>query len=303
MLKRSLVRGFFCSAMRNLTYWILRGFLTVTGFLPLKVLYTLSSMASWLLKNVFKYRLEVIQDNLKRCFTDATEADIRLWTRQYYLHITDLMVEAWKEFSIRRNFFRKHVDLENIEVLRDLLDRGKSTMLVMGHANSWEWAMQRIYLELDVPYYVLYRPAKNKLSDRLMYHFRSRFGIAVTPMNSVMRFLLGNRENTIAGCLIADQNPPKKDAIWSTFLGRETPFFSGFQKLSKRFDHAVLYVKVTKVRRGKYSVRLEPITEDPKNISEQEMTDIFARKLGDQITQQIPTWLWSHRRWKYTKDE
>lgn len=303
MLKRSSVSGFFCKAMRNLTYWLLRGFLTVTGYLPLSVLYVISSVAAWILKSVFKYRLEVIQDNLQKCFPDAKEEDIQRWTRQYYRHITDLMVEAWKEFSIGPGFFKKHVDLENIEVLTDLVERGRSTMLVMGHANSWEWALQRINLELNVPYYVLYRPAKSKLSDRLIYHFRARFGIAVTPMGSVMRFLLDNKRNVIAGCLIADQNPPRKDAIWSNFLGRETPFFSGFQKLSKRFDHAVLYVKVTKVERGKYSVRLDPIAEDPKSITEQEMTNIFAQKLGDQITEQIPTWLWSHRRWKYTRDE
>lgn len=295
--------AFFCSAMRNLTYWILRIFLTLTGLLPMRLLYLFSTFAAWVLRTIVGYRKNVILDNLKRCFPDADDRQIEKWARSYYLHMTDLLVEAWKEFSIGPNFFRKRVELENIEVLQKRLEEGHSTMLVMGHVNSWEWAMQRIYLELDVPYYVLYRPAKDPLSDRLMLHFRKRFGIDATPMQGVMRYLIDKRKEVVAGCFIADQNPPKKDAIWSDLLGRETPFFGGFQKLSSRFDHHVLFVRVMKVKRGYYTVRFEKITDDPKKTGEQGMTDIFADLLTEQIREQVPSWLWSHRRWKYKREE
>jgi KDO2-lipid IV(A) lauroyltransferase len=266
------------------------------------LLYLLSDFLYFVVYQIIGYRKVVVRHNLLACFPEKNTNELRQIERKYYHHMCDLLVESLKQCTANHEFLANRVSLTGVEEVNKVLDSGKSVMFVMGHVNSWEWVMQSMKKRFDGPLYCLYKKITNKQVDEVVLRNRTRHGLILIEMSGVIRFLLENRAKAVAGCFIADQNPPRKSAIWSTFFNRDTAFFSGFQKLAKRFDQQVFFIDVRKESRGRYAANLEIMVENPASLSEQELTDIFASRLEKQIKEQPAYWLWSHRRWKYQKD-
>jgi len=64
-------------------------------------------------------------------------------------------------------------------------------------------------------------------------------------------------------------------------------------------DLAVVFLKVVKVKRGYYEATFIPITTAGKSTNEHEITDKFLRLTEQQIRENPPYYLWTHRRWKH----
>ena len=88
--------------------------------------------------------------------------------------------------------------------------------------------------------------------------------------------------------LITDQWPSGNDRYWTTFLGQETAFLNGAERIAKMMNFPVFYCELTKKRRG---------------YCEAEFTEMFARYLEQTIRREPAYWLWSHKRWKASREE
>jgi KDO2-lipid IV(A) lauroyltransferase len=83
-------------------------------------------------------------------------------------------------------------------------------------------------------------------------------------------------------------------------MGRETPVFLGTEKLARKLDAAVVFLKIRKIKRGRYEVEIELICESPEGLPPYEITNRHVRVLEDLIREEPSLWLWSHRRWKHS---
>jgi KDO2-lipid IV(A) lauroyltransferase len=102
--------------------------------------------------------------------------------------------------------------------------------------------------------------------------------------------------------MASDQSPSKPDkAMWVNFLGRETAFLHGPEQYAKKYDLPVIFVDIQRVRRGYYELNLALITDKPRETSEGEITQLYARHLEEAILTKPENWLWSHRRWKLNR--
>jgi KDO2-lipid IV(A) lauroyltransferase len=77
----------------------------------------------------------------------------------------------------------------------------------------------------------------------------------------------------------------------------------GAEHYAKLFDWPVVYCEMIKTKRGHYSVSFETITESPKELEKGELMNQYCQKLEETIQENPAHWLWSHRRWKRTKEE
>ena len=68
-------------------------------------------------------------------------------------------------------------------------------------------------------------------------------------------------------------------------------------------DDVVYFVKMTRPRRGYYTAEYVPITEDPKSLPDGEITRRFFELLEQSIREAPQYYLWTHNRWKRTKEE
>ena len=103
---------------------------------------------------------------------------------------------------------------------------------------------------------------------------------------------------------IADQAPSwQAMEHWTTFLNHETAFFLGAERMGQKLDAAVYYADIKRVKRGYYHVEVKPLTLHPKELPQYRLTDMYIANLERQIREAPAYWLWSHNRWKRTKQE
>ena len=65
----------------------------------------------------------------------------------------------------------------------------------------------------------------------------------------------------------------------------------------------VYYGQISKVKRGYYTLNLIEVCKDPSKMKEGSITENITHLLENDIRQNPPFWLWSHKRWKRKKPE
>ncbi len=278
-------------------YWISR----VITLLPLKALYLLSDFLFLLLYYFPGYRRKVVITNLRNAFPGKSEkelADIRI---KFYRHFCDLIVETLKLINISSEELAERMNYENPELLDKLFAEGRDVVLVYSHYCNWEWTS---ILPSFTGYKCIpvYRALNNKHFDRFMLRLRSKNKGTPVAMSAVIREILTNRKDNVKGLygLIADQTPPRAEIQYRTrFLNQDTPVYLGAEKIALKYDMAVIFLNIRKLRRGYYSSKMELLFEHTSGLEKYFVTDTHVKRLEEIIVQKPEHWLWTHRRWKY----
>jgi Kdo2-lipid IVA lauroyltransferase/acyltransferase len=273
--------------------------------LPLPVLFVFSDFTYYILYYVISYRRKVVAVNLRNAFPEKSERELREIEKKYYRHMADLFIETFKLINISESEHRRRFKVENPEILDDFLKKKRDVVAITGHYNNWEWSsILSTYTGLQlIP---VYKPLSNKHFDNMMRNTRARYKAVPTPMSNVLRELNRFRKEgtTILIGMAGDQTPAKKEInYWTTFLNQDTPVFSGSGKIASKYEMAVVFLNVQKVRRGYYSLTVETLFDQATGIPENTITEAHVRRLEQIIREKPEYWLWSHRRWKHKKPE
>jgi KDO2-lipid IV(A) lauroyltransferase len=243
-------------------------------------------------------------ENLRNSFPEKSEKERRLIARKFYRFLCDVTIETVKLANINTSQIRRRIKYSNPEIFNDLYSKGKQIFVVTGHYGNWEWLAT---LENTIPYHhaTLYRPMENKIIDKFLYDMRTKSGTDAIPTNiaikAINEYKYENRQTTL--CFLADQSPPRNSAhYWTTFLNRETSVYTGIEVLARRYNTAVMYYEIRRVKRGYYEVDVTLITENAAETTEMEITDAHVRLLEETIRRNPQYWLWSHRRWKHKRE-
>ena len=284
----------------NIFYYLIRVLCFPLASLPLKVLYPLASLITVLNNLFFKYRKEVVIENLKNAFPEKTDQERTRIYKQFFSHFSDTLIETFKMLGNQKGFLPRHVFISNPEILDNLYKSGKSVIAVGGHFGNWEWLGTVLGTITPFKTLAVYKPLTNKVIDRMMHSVRSLNNSDLIPMKSIFRTVMSAKQPVLT-YLIADQAPQPDHAYWTAFLNQDTPVFMGPEKIAKATGHAVVFLAMKQERRGYYSVHvseisLEPLTEPAFNITEK-----HVRALENCIKEDPARWLWSHRRWKHKR--
>jgi KDO2-lipid IV(A) lauroyltransferase len=271
--------------------------------LPLRVLYLFSDLFYLVLYYLAGYRRKVVAANLRNAFPEKSEAERKKIECRFYRHLCDLFVETLKATHMSPEQISRRFAVRDLSGVDRMYREGKSVIALCSHYNNWEWFSA---VPLITPFRILtvYKPLKNKYFDQFILNLRTKFGILASPMQNILRDLVKFRNEkilTMSG-FIADQTPPPDEyAYWTTFLNQETGFFRGAGKLAVKYDMPVIFVNITKMKRGYYEVAFELMTEHPGKEAPDFITSRYAEMLEAVIREKPEYWLWSHRRWKHKK--
>lgn len=285
--------------MQKVLYWISLPFIYGISILPFPLLYLLSDFCFLLICYVWGYRKKVILDNLSRAFPDKSPGELQKLRRKFYRNFTDQIFETAKTLTISKRNLQKRVTFSNPELIDQMIQDHNSLLIAMSHTGNWEWIGMASDIVSETPVYAIYRPLRNKQFDKMVHGIRSRFGVRMIPMKNTLRKMVGMRNENHALLVLADQTPSPKNAHWINFLGQDTPFFTGLEKMSNKFGSNMVYLFCTKPKRGRYHIEILPLV--PEEIETGTTTKKFAEYLEKQIIEAPSLWLWSHRRWKHQK--
>lgn len=281
-------------------YYLVYSFLYLFSLLPFFILYRISDLTAFLLYRVFRYRRQVVLDNLAIAFPEKSETERHAIARRFYRNFTDSFVETIKLVSISKTGLHKRTS-GDYQLVQSLLAEGKSVNLLCGHQFNWEYGNLLYSMDMQIPFVGVYMPVKNKLLNRIMLKIRTRFGaIMVTPAE------FGRRMHNVfkrqyALVLAADQSPAlPTSGYWINFFDRPTVFLTGPEKSAVRNKVAVVSFGFKKLKRGHYHFEPVLLTANAAEIPGRgELTRLYRDALEKAIREDPANYLWSHRRFKF----
>lgn len=279
------------------------------SILPFWVLYGLADFLFIIIYYVARYRRKIVRKNLCNSFPEKSEKEIKSIERKFYRWFCDYLFETFKLLSISDKNLLKHIDFVGLEQLEDAFDRGQDCATILGHYCNWEWLSATGLGYKRHPEAItglIYHRLRSKAMDRLFLKLRNAHkGFCVKKaytLRTVVRLKKENKRNMFG--YISDQTP-KWDNIhlWLDFLNQDTPVFTGGERIMRMMDNAVFYVDMRRTKRGHYVANFIPITLHAKQTDEFFIVRQFFSMLEQSIRREPQFYLWTHNRWKRTREE
>lgn len=275
------------------------------SLLPFKVLYIFSDVLAWLACDVIKYRRGVVRRNLVASFPEKPEKDIRKIEKRFYRFLCDYFIETVKLATMSPDKMRRHLKVENIEEINEAVRQGQSVSLYLGHYCNWEWVSSLpLHIDPAAKCAQIYHPLENKTFDKLLYRLRTRFDANNIPMKDILPTLITWKKENVPSVTgyIADQAPGLNIHLFVDFLNHETGAYTGPERISKFLGAKAVYGHMSRPKRGYYTLRFIPISENVKKENIFVTTRKYFTLLQDNIRETPQYWLWSHNRWKRSRE-
>ena len=288
-------------------YYLILGFWYLLSLLPFRVLYLFSDFLYLLIYYGVKYRKKLVRKNLTDSFPEKSREEIIRIEKQFYAFFCDYIVETIKLLTIRKENMRKRMQFKGIEQLEKLFSEGKSCCLYLGHYCNWEWISSLpMYLPEGVVGGQIYHVLENEVFDRLFLRIRGRFGAESIPMEKTLRkiatYKKENKKMVIG--FISDQVPFWNNIhYWTMFLNHDTPVLTGAERIARQSDFEAFYTSITRTKRGYYECRFVRLDDKAGQLPEFGLTERYFRELEKDIIRLPQYWLWTHNRWKRTREE
>ena len=300
--------------MRKFAVKLARGAVKVIGRLPLKVHYFFAGVITWILRDVMRYRNDVVLTNLARSFPEKKYWDLKPIYNDFYKHLGELFVEAiWFGASDYKRLYKSGiVTVTNPEVFNQMFLNTPNTTVLFSHCGNWELlggflgyrteTGEKIAIE-EKHINVVYKELHSKFSDEFFRRNR------VNPLEEVgteceiesskiLRTAIKNRNDKAVYIYIADQYPYMSAYDVGEFLCQPTLAMLGSAGVAHKLGHGVVYLKMKCVQRGKYEMTFIPLCEDASKMTPEEITRKYFDILEEEIRETPHNWLWTHKRWK-----
>lgn len=302
--------------MKRFAVNIARGFLFLLARFPLKFQYFVGDIIAWIFKNVVRYRYSVVCTNVARSFPDKNYKEIKQIVDDFYTHLGELIVESvWFGGSSRKRVRKSGlVKVTNTEVLEDYFEKSPSITLLSTHCGNWELqgGLFTYCDEAGVPYTfgeqnvrMVYKKLSSDISDEVFKRNRlamlSKDGAqCVIESSNILRYAIEHRKEKKIYVYPADQAPYTRAGkhFIGDFMHQPTNAMQGSVGLACKLSHAVLYVKMQRIKRGEYELSFVPICDNASLTTPEDLLRKYYDLLQEEINETPANWLWSHKRWK-----
>lgn len=300
--------------MRKFAVKLARGAVKVIGRLPLKVHYFFAGVITWILRDIMRYRNDVVLTNLARSFPEKKYWDLKPIYNDFYKHLGELFVEAiWFGASDYKRLYKSGIiTVTNPEVFNDMFQKTPNVTVMFSHCGNWELlggflgyrtaTGEKIVIE-EKHINVVYKELHSKFSDDFFKRNRvNPLEIVGTSCeiesSKILRTAIKKRNEKGVYIYIADQYPYMSAYEVGEFLSQPTLAMLGSAGVAHKLGHSVLYLKMKRVQRGKYEMTFIPICEDASKMTPEDITRKYFDILEKEIRETPHNWLWTHKRWK-----
>ncbi len=268
-------------------------------------MYFISDIIYFIIYHLVHYRRKVVRENLAACFPEKGERERRRIERRYYRHLADLAVEFVYGLFATPPALKARYRFVNREVVDRIYEQGRTVVLMSAHMGNWEYMVCSLGMQVRHHGIGVGKPLDSRLVGGFVARRRIRYGTQVVYSDTVRQEVAYYDRHHVpcALMMLSDQSPTNPHrSYWTTFLNRDTAFLYGAEKFAREYDYPVVYYSVDKVRRGRYTVTFSTLCEHPSEVPQYSIVENYARRLEADIRQHPELWLWSHRRWKLTRN-
>ena len=302
--------------MNKILVKIVRGIMLLLSQLPLKVHYFFGDILSFLAMNVIKYRYDVVMVNLSRSFPDKKYKELKKIASDFYRHFGEIFAEAiWFGGSDYKRLQEQGiVTVVNPEVASECFSNSPSLTVLNSHCGNWELLGGFLgyptktgegYSFGEEHIAVVYKELHNKMFDEVFRYNRAAaletVGIECEiESTKILRFSMKHKDVKKVYIYPTDQYPYSyaKKYPMGIFMNQQTDAMVGSVGIACKMSHAVVYLKMKHVARGKYEMEFIKLADNAADHTPEEIMRKYYDVLEAEINETPHNWLWTHKRWK-----
>ena len=289
--------------MNLLTYIIAYPFIWLISRLNFTIIYLISDFLYYVLYYVFSYRKSVVRENLKLAFPKMPKKERLKLEKNIFRNLTDVFLETFKSINVSEEELKKRFVFKYPEVLERVYNNNQNVIVMCSHYCCWEWVFG-VRNVTNFKINAIYKQLSNKYFDRLTKSRRSKFGANMIKTKDTFKEISrksGLKELNWYG-FASDQSPKKSKAVyWNYFLNNWVPIHIGAEVIAKKYNMAIVFMDVQKIKRGYYEASFSLITDKPKDFKDFQLTEKYIRIVEKQIQNKPEYYTWTHRRFKHRK--
>lgn len=302
--------------MKSLAVSIIRGLMVLVSRLPLKFHYFMGDVLSWLARNVLNYRSGVVWKNISRSFPDMKYRELKKVYKAFYRHLGEIFAEAVWFGGSSYERLRRHgiVIIKNPETVSEMYESSPSLTVLSTHCGNWELLGGLLgyetstggrisFGEKDIT--VVYKKLTNEVSDRVFALNRiaplTEVGTECeVESHNILRYAVKHKNEKRVYIYPTDQAPYYKSGPHpiGEFMHQDTMAMLGSVGVACKLSHAVVYMKMRNMERGRYEMSFIPICADASQMKPEDIMRKYYDLLEEEINETPYNWLWSHNRWK-----
>ena len=241
-------------------------------------------------------------ENLSLSFPEKSDDEIRTIARESFINQGKNLFEVFSFPALSESDFRGIVEIENKDVLKRALARGKGVILAGAHCGNWEILGVGL-VQCGFPLSVMARRIYIEKLNQMLLGFRTSKGIKIilrSGKESARQILRCIRGNEIMGLLI-DQDTAVPGGFVD-FFGRPAWTPSGLVTLALKTEATVVLALDRRVRGDKHKGSvIGPLVmvrtgDEKKDVLVN--TQFVTRLIEAHIRKYPEQWVWMHQRWK-----
>jgi len=238
-----------------------------------------------------------IKESLKLNDSETTKI-----TKESYQNLGITLFEMIKLRTYTDNQIKELVKFSNIELVEELLSKGRGLIMMTGHYGNWELLAYSTGLFTQKQINAIVKNQKNLLFDKFIIQNREKSGNKMISAGNAAREIINIIKNKGIVALIVDQSADPNKDVFVDFLGRKAATYETPASLALKFNIPILMAYAVRQKNNTYLAHFTELDHSDLSYNKKdviELTQRHVKHLENQILEIPGQWAWQHRRWKH----
>ncbi len=240
--------------------------------------------------------------NLKAAFPEKSCGELKRINKAHFENLGMNVIELLKLPFMAKDYLERHVKLENADIIKSCLEKGKGAIVLTAHFGNWEIASLAASLN-GYTMSVFAREQKYERLNNLLNEFRQSTGCRVITKGFSVKDIIKTLHNNGMVAMLSDQDAGA-NGVFVDFFNRPASTAQGIIAFSSKTGATILPSFITRAGIDKHIARvgepLELINTEEREKDVKVNLQRIAGILEDQVRKFPEQWLWAHKRWKST---
>ena len=265
------------------------------AMLPLTVVRAAGKLLGWVLYLLVAPRRRVVTTNLRLCFPDRTDDDIKNLTRQTFVYFAQAWLDRSWVWHAPKSWILRRVTLTgNV----DALAGNEPTVVFVPHFVGMDAAWGGVTLRMPRPSTTIYTDQSNKLIDRWILRGRRRWGnMQLFGRIEGVKPIIAAIRSGQPLYLLPDMDFGPEESVFVPFYGVPTATVPSLSRFARLGRAKVVTVVVSLTANG-YEVNISPPWDNFPTDDVVADTALMNQKLQSYINTQPAQYFWVHKRFK-----
>lgn len=266
-----------------------------TGRLPLAWVRFLGAGLGWALYLLIASRRRVVQTNLRLCFPQWSQAQVRRCARQTFVYFAQAWLDrGWLWYAPAEVALKR---LKLVGAVQEL-EGDAPTLIFVPHFVGMDAGWAAITQQCRRKFTTIYAAQTNKVVDAWILKGRKRFGSGRPfDRNTGFKPVLAALRAGEPLCLLPDMNYEPKESVFVPFYGVAAATVPSLSRVA-RMGRAKVIAMVARITPQGYEVEITPAWPDFPTSDLVADTALMNVRLQSYIDRSPAQYYWVHKRFK-----